>query len=189
MLLYRVHPWDGRAGVREPFGALYFPLGQGYGRWDNPHLYRLGYFSLSAAGAVAETFGSLARWREEMFLVPDSPDITKALSIYTLSDQIRLADLSDPEVLTGLGIRRVTDVVERNLPRTQRLAAQIFESGDWDGIQWWSYYHPSIQLAAIWSEDEIGWQDTVPLGIGDEVVAEAATLIVRTILDPKTHRD
>lgn len=181
MRLYRVHPWVDGAGPREPYGPLFIPPGQGYGRWDNPGLYQLRYFSSTPEGAIAETFGSLAQWSDEMFLVPANPRATKVLSTYTLTDAAPFADLADPAVLTELGVARVADVTARHLPRTRRLAARIFESGVWGGITWWSFDHPEITLMATWIDVGLVCEDTAPLTVQDDAVADAANLIVRSI--------
>lgn len=181
MHLYRVHPWIPGTEPHEPYGAMYIPPGQGAGRWDNPDLYSLRYFSTTPEGAVAETFGALAAWSADMLSVPIAPDAVRALSTYELADDVRLADLDDPAELVSLGVRRVTEVVQRDKRRTQRLAAKIHESGAWDGISWWSYYHPSITLVAMWREDGIAATETAPLNVSGPDIAEAARLLVREV--------
>lgn len=181
MLLYRVHPWIDGVDPSAPYGPLFIPPGQGAGRWDNPDLYALRYFSTTADGAIAETFGHLAGWSSAMFTVPGPHDARRALSTYEFPDPIRLTDLADPEVLTGLGIRRVTDVIERSTRRTQRLAARIFEDGAWDGISWWSYYHPTVTLIATWRQADLRCTATRPLTLEDADVEGAARLIVRSL--------
>lgn len=182
MRLFRVHPWIEDSSPREPYGPLFIPPGQGYGRWDNPDLYQLRYFGTTPEGAIAETFGSLARWSDAMLRVPTSPEATRALSTYTLPDDMHLADLDDPEVLLELGVGAVTDVVGRQRRRTQRLAARIFESGDWGGIRWWSYYRPEISLVATWADDTLRCVGTSPLKVRDDAVVQAARLIVRSVV-------
>lgn len=181
MRLHRVHPWVEGAAPEEPYGALFIPPGQGSGRWDNPDLYELRYFSTTAEGAIAETFGALGTWSAQMLAVPSRSGAVRALSTYEIPDGSRLADLADPQELVDLRIPRVTHVVERNTRRTQRLAARMFEGGELDGITWWSYYHPSITLVATWLGEGVDHVSTVPLDIEDEAVREAAALIVRAI--------
>ncbi|WP_022868183.1 RES family NAD+ phosphorylase [Schaalia vaccimaxillae] len=186
MRVFRVHPWDQKARPDEPFGALYIPRGQGVGRWDNPDLYRLRYFSTTPQGAIAETFGALASWSNTMFHFPGPPSLPRALSSYELSDDIRIADLADITTLTTLGINRFTDITQRNKRQTQRLAATIDESGRWDAISWWSYYHPTITLVATWTDEHIELVDTTALTIDNPAVIEAANLIVRPFRDAPT---
>lgn len=181
MLLHRVHPWIPGAASTEPFGALYMPPGQGAGRWDNPDLYSLRYCATTAEGAVAESFGHLSTWSAGMFRVPGNDEAIRAISTYEFSGTTRLADLADPRVLQDLGVRRVTDVTERDKRRTQRLAARIFERDEWDGILWWSYYHPSITLSATWTSKGLDCVDTKPLSLQTAEVQAASQLIVRAI--------
>ena len=181
MLLYRVHPWIDGVDPTAPYGPLYIPPGQGAGRWDNPDLYALRYFSTTPDGAIAEAFGHLAAWSPDMLVVPGDNGAVRALSTYELPDTTRLADLGDPDVLRDLGVRRVTEVTERNKRRTQRLAARIYDQESWDGISWWSYYHPAITLVATWLHEGISCSGTRPLSVDASEIEEAARLIVRTV--------
>jgi hypothetical protein len=164
----------------EPFGALYTPPGQTRGRWANPNLYALGYYGLTPEGAVAETFGQFAKWSAPTFEHPDA-DTVRALSVYDLPDDTTFVDLNDPAQLVDLGVDKVTDVIERDLERTQALAQKIHQAEKWDGIQWWSYYHPSIRLIATWKTDGLTVVDTEPLTVDHPAVQEAAGIIVRHI--------
>ncbi|WP_157697119.1 RES family NAD+ phosphorylase [Brachybacterium avium] len=164
-----------------PYGPLHIPPGQGAGRWDNPDLYALRYFSTTPDGAIAETFGHLATWSPGMLLVPGDADAVRALSTYEVPGASRFADLADPNVLRDLGVGRVTEVTERNKRRTQRLAAKIYDRGSWEGISWWSYYHPAITLVATWLRDGISCTETRPLSMDAPEIDEAARLIVRTV--------
>ncbi|MDN5600522.1 MAG: RES family NAD+ phosphorylase [Brachybacterium sp.] len=181
MLLYRVHPWVEGVDATAPYGPLFISPGQGAGRWDNPDLYALRYFSTTPDGAIAETFGHLATWSPGMLLVPGDDSAVRALSTYDVPDASRFAEFADPNVLRDLGVGRVTDVTERNKRKTQRLAGKIFDRGSWEGISWWSYYHPSITLVATWLEDGISCTETRPLSVDAPEVVEAARLIVRTV--------
>ena len=181
MRLYRVHPWDRQAKPEEPYGPLYVPPGQGFGRWDNPDLYELRYFSTTPEGAVAETFGALPTWSPAMLRFPGPPSLPRALSTYELPDDARIADLADTATLARLNVTRVTDVSQRDKRRTQRLAAAIFTTGDWDGISWWSYYHPTITLVATWRSDGLELIGTEELSCDHDAVRTAADLIVRRI--------
>ncbi|MGP5365554.1 RES family NAD+ phosphorylase [Brachybacterium tyrofermentans] len=181
MLLYRVHPWVDAVDPAAPYGPLFVPPGQGAGRWDNPDLYTMRYFSTTPDGAIAETFGHLSAWSSEMLLVPSNDEAVRALSCYEIPDSARLADLADPETLRALGVRRVTEVIERHKRRTQRLAATIFDEGSFDGISWWSSYHPTITLVATWGSDGITCSRTDPLSIDAPELQGAARLIVREV--------
>lgn len=68
-------------------------------------------------------------------LAPDSslyaqiPGSRRALATYRLSDELPYVDLDDPQRLVELGVR-LSQVVERNRPYTQALAARIYEMSD-----------------------------------------------------------
>ncbi len=46
---------------------------------------------------------------------------------------------------------RPTHVVIRNRPRTQQIAADIFNEWRWAGIQWWSYQRLQWTVVALWA--------------------------------------
>lgn len=180
MLVHRVHLWHADAKPSEPYSAEFIPPQQGYGRWDNPDLYTLRYLATSPEGAIIEAFGSHAIWREDMFRTGDSSHTIRALSTFDLPEDTVFADLSDPRLLIEYNVT-VTEVVKRNPRATQRLAARLFQSHEFDGIAWWSYYQPSLTLIALFQPDEAQLVDTVPLSLDLSEVQEAARLVVRTI--------
>lgn len=178
-LYYRVHLWEPGAKPGAPYSAEFIPP-QGYGRWDNPDLYRLRYLATSPEGAIAETFGSHATWTPAMLHAELKPDRTRALTVFEAAENPKLAELADPQTLLQYGVR-VTDVVRRELRVTQLLAARLYDSGDYEGISWWSFYHPSISLVALFQPDSLRVVDTVPLSIDSAEMRAAASLIVREI--------
>ena len=58
-------------------------------------------------------------------------------------------DLDDPQRLVELGVRP-SQVVERNGPYTQGLAARIYGMGAYNGIRWWSYHRPQWRVYCLW---------------------------------------
>jgi len=68
---YRLAPYRAASKPGQVGHPLHIdPSWQGRGRADNPILYRALYYSESTSGAVAESFGDLRSWSEEMFEVP-----------------------------------------------------------------------------------------------------------------------
>jgi hypothetical protein len=151
---------------------------QGDGRHDNPTLYGCLYASVEPVSAVAEQLDRLAGTSLE------AADLVRrgfplALTAIELSDEARLVDLDDPAVLAGEGLRpsRVA-THERSL--TQAGAADLFTShAEAVGIRWWS------TLEALWAnvtlfdraEESLAVEDVHPLGLGDDVVVEAADFL------------
>lgn len=179
MRLFRVHLWDPRARAGEPFSAGFIPPQQGYGRWDNPELYTLRYAARSPEGAIIESFGAHAVWRDDMFRT-GAGDAVRALSTFEVPDDTVLADLADPALLLELGAR-VTDVSRREPRVTQRLAARLYASHRFDGIAWWSFFHPHESLVALFQPDEARVVTTAPLSLDTPEVVRAAELVVRSI--------
>ncbi len=151
MLLYRVFPYVEGAEQVEPGHPLNVQSRyQGKGRWDNPALYAVMYLSASAEAAVGETFGNLVMWSPTMLTFPQIPGSVRSLGTFELDEEAHpLLDLDDATELAQRGIRP-THVVVRNRPRTQQIAADIFNEGRWSGIGWWSYHRPQWTAVALW---------------------------------------
>ena len=85
-----------------------------------------------------------------MLSLPALPGSVRSLGTYEFTEETYpLLDLDDAAVLLQRRIRP-TQVVIRNRPRTQQIAADIFSEGLWSGIQWWSYHRPQWTASALW---------------------------------------
>jgi hypothetical protein len=149
LLLYRVFPYLPSALEGEAGHPLYVHPNQGAGRFDNPALYLAWYVSSEPSSAVGEVFASLTHWSEAMFDFPLIPDSRRALATYRLQDDLPYVDLDDPQRLVELGVRP-SQVVQRNRPYTQALAARIYAMADYNGIRWWSFHRPSWRVWCLW---------------------------------------
>lgn len=149
MLLYRVFPYSASAAEGEAGHPLYVHPDQGAGRFDNPSLYLAWYVSSEPSSAVGEVFGSLTHWSTSMFEFPLIPGARRALATYRLSDDLPYVDLDDPQRLVELGVRP-SQVVERNRPFTQALAARLYEMQSYKGIRWWSFHRPQWRVWCLW---------------------------------------
>jgi hypothetical protein len=98
-------------------------------------LYNELYLADTAAGAIAETFGSRDVWQDSLF---DHRHGRFAIATFEL-DSPEICDLDDANVLTTLNLRP-SRVVTRQRAITQAWSAEIFNVGGYDGISWWSYY-------------------------------------------------
>lgn len=178
MRLHRVFPWDERAAVDHPGGALFSPQG-GTGRFDNPEMYRRLYCSRTPEAAVGERLGIFARWRPQhlregrlrlslaTFDVPDAP----------------LADLDVVQTLVLNQIDRVTRIVTPDRAVTQPIAARIFELSLYAGLAWWSVYYPDWSNVMLWNANGASLAvDPEPLTIGHRAIVEASILMRRPIL-------
>lgn len=150
MLLHRVAPLLRSAETGEPGHPLYMNPRQGAGRWDNPDLYHLLYLAHTPSGAIGETFGGIVRWTPAMLVVPGIPGSTRWLVVYSIDEEAHpCIDLDDARTLLDRGIRP-TEVVIRNRPMAQAIAAGIFGEQRWSGIQWWSYQRAQWTVCALW---------------------------------------
>lgn len=186
---YRIAPYVAAASSGQPGHPLHIdPAWQGQGRADNPSLYRALYFSESTSGAVAETFGDLSVWSEEMFEVPFLVDGRRALVRLEvdLSDEERI-DLDDASILVQRGLRP-TEVVGRNRDRTRQVAADLYLDGIRE-IRWWSWWRPEwrnrVVLAPLADAAPfVAWVTVTQieqLTLGSPAVAAASEILRRPL--------
>lgn len=151
MRLYRCFPKAPGARRGRPGHWSFLPRPQLHGRWDNADLHDSWYFSLSAVGAVAESFYNKSRWIPEVFLTP--VDHPRAIAEFELADR-ELLNLDDAATLLELGVAP-SQVVVQDLGVTQDLARQVFEaSGErFAGLRWWSSQMPLETSVLLWGQD------------------------------------
>lgn len=180
MLIYRVFPYLASAGAGQPGHPLYVHTPQTSGRWDNDSLYKLGYFAETASGAIGETFQGLGVWNDEMLVLPALPGAVKSLAILTVDEETApLLDLDDPIELSDRSLRP-TQVVNRNRPKTQKVAERVYAEATFCGIRWWSMHRPQWMLQARWNLRGIKLNDVVSIP-GHPATADAADLLVRDV--------
>ena len=178
--LYRVFPWSAAARENEPGGALYVPP-QGGGRIDNPAFYSVLYLSDAASGAVAEAFGRFPEWTNSILAgSPALPGSVSAIARFQLADTAPVCNLDDPAQLLELELRP-SDIVSRDYERTRGWARRIHGGGRWNGVRWWSYYHPAWSSFGLWNLASLRLEKVTALSMGDPAVLEAARTIVRRI--------
>ena len=178
MLLYRVFPHLPSVEEDKPGHPLFVYPRQGAGRWDNPDLYLARYLGVGPEVAIGEAFAHLRSWRPEMLVRPDLPGSVRRLATYRFDEEDHpLLDLDDAQALLGRGIRP-TDVVIRDRPKTQRIAADIFRDGRWAGIKSWSYHRPQWQVVTLWKAPNLGVVSVEDIA-GHPALAEAADALPR----------
>jgi hypothetical protein len=167
VLVYRIFGFDPAARASEPGTPDYLHrAAQGNQRLDNPSIYDMWCYSLSPAGAVAEVFGDLPVWSDEMFPTPYLPGGRRDLGIFEIADDLRIIDMDDPRTLIERGIRP-TQVVARNASVTQAWAQGIFEETNdvgaqrWDGIRWWSFWGARWINIGLWVPRDSGVRHTL----------------------------
>jgi len=153
--LFRVVVWRDDARPGEEGHPLYLPVGyQGQGRIDNPDLYTAFYLSTDPAGAIAEAFGNLGLWSEQMFSGPPrAPGTSRALVAFRTASTAVL-DLDDPAALLERSLRP-SRVVTRDRAVTQAWARRIHAEGRWMGVSWWSYYDPRWTSVGLWDSTSL----------------------------------
>jgi len=182
MRLYRVFPHDPAARPGAPGHVDHTPP-QGRGRWDNPERYVARYFAASPEGAVGEAFGNLAEWSPAMFEMPGIG--RRALAAFEAPEGLRRFDFDDARNLVRIGVRP-SRVVARDTARTQRLAAELFESGEWDGVAWWSFHWPDWTNVMLWDAPEapapVELRSIERLDLGSPSVQEARAVLGRKLV-------
>jgi hypothetical protein len=151
MLLYRVAPYlPSAATAADPGHTLYVHPHQGNGRWDNPHLYLAMYVASEPTSAVGESFANRSRWDRSMLPFPAVPGSERSLITYYLDEETHpLLNLDDPKALLDRNLVP-SEVVIRNRPHTQDIAAAIYGEGRWSGISWWSLHRPQWRVHVLW---------------------------------------
>ncbi|MHB8147089.1 MAG: RES domain-containing protein, partial [Vulcanimicrobiaceae bacterium] len=72
----------------------------------------------------------------------------------------------------------------RNRELTQSWARRVYESRNYAGVTWWSYYNPDWRSVAIWDLRNVNvGRRYEPLAATHQLVKNAAAAIVRQI-DP-----
>ncbi len=156
MLLYRVCDHLPSANPGAAGHPLYVYPAQGSGLWDNPHLYLARYLARNPEAAVAEAFGTLRVWTPAMLHAPGLPGSEKLIVTFSFDTETHpLLDLDDARELVQRSLRP-TQVVIRDRPFTQSVAASVFAEGRWAGLGWWSFYRPEWPVAVLWDETTLG---------------------------------
>lgn len=179
-VLYRVFPYLAASPKNEPGGALYLPA-QGGGRIDNPRTYSVLYLSDAAAGAIAEAFGRFPEWTAAILEgSPNLPGSARAIARYRLAEDAPVCDLDDPKQLMALGLRP-SDIVSRDYTRSRAWARRIFDTGQWSGVRWWSYYDPAWSSFGLWDTKHLTIEEVRPLKLDHAALLEASRTIVRRV--------
>lgn len=181
--LWRVFPWDPRAGRGEPFSPRYLPEQSGQGRFDLPRSTGASawYFAESPEHALGEKLQDLrGRTLHDDFLFERGHRL--ALSSARPDDALQLADLCDPVELARRGVapdrlafrdRSVTQAIARELHRDPALA----------GFRWWSSLFGEWHTVVLFSDripgDALPFSEPRPLRLDSAtVVTTAAALTI-----------
>lgn len=179
--LYRVVPYLASANAGQPGHPLYVPVSTGANRIDTPDVYDTLYLGDHPLCAVAEAFGWAPRWNGGLLRgTPALPGSDRALVSYHLDDKTALCDLDDAGRLVDLGLRP-SRVVTRNRNTTQAWARKLFDTGEFAGVRWWSYYDPDWGSVALWDTAALTIADVSVLSADHPAFVAAAAEIVRII--------
>jgi hypothetical protein len=181
---YRCAWYDPAAATAAvPGHPLYVSPRQGAGRVDDPwREYHVLYVGTDPVGCVAEVFGDFAVWTPALLDPPPGrPAAVRALVEYDI--EARMCDLDDARRLIELALRP-SQVVSRDRRETQQWARDVYETGQYDGVSWWSRRDPRWTSAGIWDLGEATVTDVMPLlDLDADVVVVAADILLRRIED------
>lgn len=183
MDFWRVMNWHPDAKDPSRNGhPLYIWPRQGAGRVDDPdHEYLVLYVGDSAEGAVAEAFGSYPRWTEAILDPPPAAPAGTQKALVKYSGDLAILDLDDPEVLQEWSLRP-SSVVSRDRASTQQWSRSMYDTGDYAGVSWWSFYEPRWASFGLWDVSGLTVAgDPEPLTMDHDAVQDAAALIRRVI--------
>jgi hypothetical protein len=180
VILFRCFPWDADTGERTRGGPLWFPrMAQGEGRHDNPTAYGCLYVSEEPVSAVVERLAPFRGWHtlEPFMLV--SRGRQAALGALELADEAVLLDLDEPAVLEREALRP-SRVATGHRGVTQAYASDLHvRHGDAAGLRWWSTFESLWANVTLFDRAErlLGVADVQRLGVGDDVVRDAAEFL------------
>jgi hypothetical protein len=148
---------------------------------DPDREYTVLYVGDSAEGAVAEAFGRYSAWSSDILAPPPSAPSGTRKAIARYEGDPLILDLDDPEVLQGWSLRP-SNVVSRDRTSTQQWARSMYDTGNYDGLSWWSYYGPRWASIGLWDVSGLTVTgEPEPLTMSYDAVREAAALIRRVI--------
>lgn len=161
---------------------LYVWPHQGKGRVDDPDGdYNVLYLGDSPLGAAAETFGDYPEWSKTLLATPRHAPKGAVKALVHYRGDPAVLDLDDPDELVTLGLRP-SGVVSRRRAETQQWARAIYDTGEHQGISWWSYYEPRWASFGLWDYSGLTVVgDPEPLAMDHPSVVEAADIIKRVI--------
>lgn len=179
--LYRVLPYLESAAVGQPGHPLYVPPSTGANRIDNADAYDVLYLGDDSACAVAEAFGWAPRWTAGLLRgSPSLPGSVRALVTFHVDDVPGICNLDDAPRLVALRLRP-SRVVTRDRAVTQAWALELFRSGEFAGVRWWSYYDPDWGSIGLWDTTGVTVTDIVVLTPDHPAFTSAAMAINRVI--------
>jgi hypothetical protein len=180
---WRVLNWHPDASNPAESGhPLYIWPRQGAGRVDDPDReYTVLYVGDSAQGAAAEAFGRYPVWTSDILAPPPGTPYGTRKALVKYEGDPPILDLDDPEALQEWSLRP-SNVVSRDRASTQQWARSMYETGDYAGLSWWSFYEPRWGSFGLWEITGLTVAgDPEPLTMAHDAVQDAAALIRRVI--------
>lgn len=181
-MLYRVcvvHP-DARRATDNGHPLYVWPR-QGAGRIDDPAGgYRVLYAATGREAAVAEALGRYPRWTPPVLAAPPAAPPGSVLALVSYDGAPAVCDLDDAGRLLALQLRP-SRVVTRDRAVTQAWARRLYDTGEWEGVSWWSAYDAEWTSVGLWDHSSLSVVDVTPLRLDDPAVVAAAERILRPI--------
>ena len=178
--LWRVFPWDERAGPGSRFSPSFVPAPTGRGRFDLPReLSSVLYLADSPEHAVGEI---IQPWRGQWIAGShlSRAGLPLALVQVMMAPEVEasLVDLCEPRVLKDEGITPDRSA-SRYRENTQPLSRHVWDTGA-SGLRWWSSFwgdwHTTVLFTAR-TGDRIEFGDPIPLSPTNPAVERAADLM------------
>lgn len=180
VVLWRCFPWDPAAPAGQPFSLSYVSPGQTAGRFDLQDRPSVWYLAESPAHAVGEQLAPFrGRRLRPSFLLMLHRRLALAPVMATPALVRRIADCTDPAVLTALDLRP-DRLAHHDRQLTQAVARQIHTAG-YAGLRWWSAitgaWHSTVLFLDRIGQDEVTFGTPEHLAVTHPAVAEAIELL------------
>ncbi|MGH7525388.1 MAG: RES family NAD+ phosphorylase [Gemmatimonadales bacterium] len=155
---WRCYPWDPTAPDGAPFSSSYLIPGQTVGRFDLHDRPPARYLAESPEHAIGEMLGPFRGTRfRPAYLRQGGRQL--ALVEVTLASTLvaRIADCTDPEVLTALGLRP-DELAHHDRAITQAIARRLHDLGGTTGkpagLRWWSALTGAWHTVVVFTDRE-----------------------------------
>jgi hypothetical protein len=153
-ILWRCFPWDPDARAGAPFSPTYLAAGQTVGRFDLHDRPPVRYLAESSDHAVGEMLSPFRGTTFHPAYLRQGGRQLALVEVRLAATLVRrVADCTDPAVLTRLGIRP-DELAHHDRTRTQAIARRLHARRGTAGLRWWSALTGAWHTVVVFTDRE-----------------------------------